>query len=69
MAGCKTADDFVMADRGQGHGGNAAALRTIGIAAELAGSDAGGEIGGDGAGGAGEDAVLRTGRRGERCGD
>ncbi len=57
MPGGEAADYFVMTDRGEAHGRDAATLRTVGLAAELARRDDGLEIGGDGVGGAGKDAV------------
>jgi hypothetical protein len=54
----ETADDLVMTDCSESHGGHATALRAVRLAAELAGGDDGLEIGGDGVSGAGEDAVL-----------
>jgi hypothetical protein len=62
MPGGKAADHFVMTDGGKAHGRDATALRAIGLSAELARRDDGLEIGRDGVGGAGEDAVC--GRRG-----
>src|SRR5882757_2908699 len=58
MTGGEAADYFVVTDCGKTHGCDAAALRAVRIAAELAGGDDGFEVGGDGVGGAGEDAVC-----------
>jgi len=49
----------MMSDGGETHGGDAAALRTVGVATELAGRNRGLEVGRDGMSGAGEDAVFR----------
>ena len=57
MPGGEAADYFVMTDCGKSHGCYAATLRAVGLAAELAWSDDGFEIGGDGVGGAGKDTV------------
>src|SRR5260370_14640142 len=59
MTGGEAADYFVVTDCGKAHGCDAATLRAVGIAAELAGGDDGLEVGGDGVGGAGEDAICR----------
>ncbi len=60
VAGGEGSHHFVMADGCQAHGGDAAALRAVGLSAELAGGDRRGEIGGDGFGGAGKDAFGGT---------
>ncbi len=63
MTGSEAADYFVVTDCGKAHGCDAATLRAVGLAAELARRDDGLEIGGDGVGGAGKDAVgWRLGR-------
>jgi len=54
---------LVLADGGEPGGGHAAALGAVGIAAELAWSDTGGEIGGNAGGGLRKDAILRRGGR------
>lgn len=60
------AGQFVRGYGSEAHGSDAAAGGTVGIATELAGSDFGQQVGGDGLGGQGEDAFLGTvGRSGE----
>lgn len=54
---------LVFTDGGQSGGGHATALGAVGIAAELAWSDAGGEVGGNAGGGLREDAIFRGGGR------
>ncbi len=63
------AGDFVSGDGGEPHGSDAAAGGAIRIAAELAGSDLGYEIGGEGLGGEGEDAVPGAFGRSGKLGD
>jgi hypothetical protein len=58
------AAQFVVGDGGEAHGSEAAAGSTVGLSAELAGSDLGLQIRGEGLRGEGEDAVLRGLRRG-----
>jgi hypothetical protein len=58
-----------MSDGSQSHGGDASALRAVGVAAELAGGDFGAEIGGQGVCGSREDAVVGTAGRGEDLAD
>src|SRR6185312_4818330 len=59
----KVSGDLMMSDSCKTHGSDTAALRAIGFAPELAGCNCCLQIGGDGMGGAGEDAFLgRLGR-------
>ena len=51
MAGREGAQHLVVAHSGQAHGSDTAALRAVRVAAELAGSDLGRQVGGDGGGG------------------
>ena len=58
MTGGERSQNFVMANCCQTHGGDTAALSTVGLSAELAGGDGRGEVGRDGFGGAGKDAFC-----------
>jgi len=69
LAGGQLADDFVVADGGQGHARYAATLRAVGIAAKLAGNDPGLEVGAEGVSGLGEDALGRRAGRSEKLPD
>ena len=60
VAGGEWAGDFEVAYSGESHGGDAAALRTVRVSAELAGGDCGLEVSGDGLCRSGEDALHRT---------
>ena len=59
MAGREARQNPVVADGSQRHGGDAAALRAVRLAAKLAGPYAGFKIRGEGHRGAGEDTLLR----------
>ena len=63
VASSQAGQDPVVAHGRQCHRGHTAALRAVGLAAKLAGADAGFEVGGKRRGGAGKDALLRRLRR------
>lgn len=64
MASGETREHFVVANSCKSHGRDAAAVLAVRISSELAGRDFGFQIGRDGVGSAGEDAVIWT--RGRR---
>jgi len=69
VSGGDGAYELAMSDGGQAHGGDATAAGAVGVAAELAGLDAGFEIRRKRAGGLGEDAVSGRGRRRQKLFD